>query len=60
MKTNHKCKIFTDEHETIEIYPPINLEKGGYAKDENGVILEDKTKSKIKVRSCKECGIVLL
>lgn len=56
----HDCKLFSNECETIEIYPPINLERGGWAKDENGCILEDKTKPKIKVRHCKKCGIILL
>lgn len=60
MKKDHECKLFSDECETIEIYPPISLERGGWAKDKNGVILEDKTKPKIKVRHCVDCGVVLL
>lgn len=60
MKNNHECKLFSDECETIEIYPPISLEVGGWVKDENGVILDDKTKPKIKVRVCQACGIILL
>lgn len=60
MNKNHECKLFSDKCDTIEIYPPINLEKGGWAKDEKGMILEDKTKPKIKVRHCKECGVIIL
>ena len=53
-------KCCKNELSYIETHPPIHDPiKGQYLLDDKGVIVTDKTQNKIKVSSCKKCGVFL-